>query len=388
VVTTTDKEYQDILNLVYYANRCEDIESFIGTICPPMMQIFCSECTTFHIVKGYPRNIAIGESRSFIRDCSNLVEDTYYPTLYKQGLYHQSPLLKEALSSPKPVLKLEDLLSQKEWERSVFYNDFIRPQHHLYWELFLPLRWKNNLKGIITLWRSRNQPDFEVNDILKSEILAPHLSLAIHNLSRIIKIGCLEKQPLANNNVSNEGLILLDKKLKPIYSNVVAREICIYLFNRMSSGTIDIKTGEFPIPYCVTKDCYDLLNMQKAGEQLNLWPKERIIFIKNGKKFRIECSLMWKTEQVIAVPQFMVTLSDLTSENELETALQTKFHLTRRELDIVYCIMADMSYNEIAEKLYISRLTVHTHIKNIYRKLGVKNKIELFKYLQSPSSLR
>jgi DNA-binding CsgD family transcriptional regulator len=387
VIDATDKEYQDILSLVYHANRCEDMDSFIGAVCPSIMQIFQSECATFHMVRGYPRNIDIGESRSFKRDCRNLVEDKYYPTLYKHGYFHQSPLLKEALSSSKPVLKLEDSLSQKEWERSDMYNDFIRPQH-LYWELFLPLRWKNNLKGVITLWRPRNQPDFEISDIMKSEILTPHLSLAIHNITKISKISRLEKQPLTTDNANNEGLILLDNKLRPIYSNIMAREICIYLFNRMSSGTFDIETGEFPIPYCVINDCYDLLNLQKAEEQLTWLPKERIIFTKNGKKFRIECSLIWKANQVIAVPQFMVTLSDLTSENTLEVALQTKFHLTRREVDIVYCIMADMSYGEIAEKLYISKLTVHTHIKNIYRKLGIKNKIELFKCVQSPTSLR
>jgi DNA-binding CsgD family transcriptional regulator len=386
VIDATDKEYQDILNLVYHANRCEDMDSFIGTICPSMMQIFRSECATFHMVRGYPRNIDIGESRSFKRDCLNLVEDKYYPTLYKEGFYHQSPLLKKAIDSSKNVMKINDTLSQKDWERSDMYNDFIRPQH-LYWELFLPLRWKNNLKGVITLWRPRNQPDFEISDIMKSEILTPHLSLAIHNITRLSKIGRLEKQPLNTNNANNEGLILLDKKLRPIYSNIMAREICLYMFNRMSLGTFDIETGEFPIPYCVIKDCYDLLNLQKPEEQLNYLPKERIIFIKNGKKFRIECSLVWKANQVIAVPQFMVTLSDLANENTLESALQTKFHLTRREVDIVYCILADMSYSEIAEKLYISRLTVHTHIKNIYRKLGIKNKIELFKCVQSPSSL-
>jgi DNA-binding CsgD family transcriptional regulator len=387
VVIATNKDYKDILNLIYHANRCEDMDSFIGTICPSMMQIFRSECATFHLIKGYPQHVNIDESRSFKRDCNNLVEDKYYPTLYKHGYYHQSPLLKEAMSSSKAVLKIQDSLSLKDWEKSDMYNDFIRPQH-LYWELFLALRWKSNLKGVITLWRPRSQPDFEISDIVKSELLTPHLTLAIRNVAKISKISRLEKQPLASDNTNNEGIILLDKKFRPIYSNIMAREICFYLFNRKSSDTFDIETGEFPIPCCVINDCCNLLNLQKTDEQLTWLPKERIIFTKNGKKFHIECSLIWKNEQVIAVPQFMVTLSDLTSENTLEAALQTKFHLTRREVDIVYCIMADMSYGEIAEKLYISKLTVHTHIKNIYRKLGIKNKIELFKCVQSPSSLR
>jgi DNA-binding CsgD family transcriptional regulator len=387
VVRTTEKDTQDILNLVYHANCCEDMDNFISTICPSMMQIFRSECTTFQIINGYPQNININESRSFKNDSRNLVEDKYYPTLYKDGFFHQSPLLKTALSSPKTVLKIQDSLSQKDWEKSDMYNDFIKPQH-LFWELFLPLRWRSKLKGIITLWRPRNQPDYEISDIMKSEILSPHLSLAIRNISRISKINNPEKQSLARENVDNEGLIILDDKLQPIYSNLTARETCLYLFNRMSSGTFDLSKGEFPIPHCVINDCYDLLNLQKTEEQLEWLPKERVIFIKNGKKFRIECSLIWKTNQTIATPQFMVTFSDLASENTMETALQAKFHLTHREIDIVLCIMADMSYDDIAEKLFISKLTVHTHIKNVYRKLGVKNKIELFKCVQYPSSLK
>ncbi|MDD5337788.1 MAG: LuxR C-terminal-related transcriptional regulator [Dehalococcoidales bacterium] len=383
----TEKDTQDILHLIYHANCCQDMDSFIFTICTSMMQIFRSECTTFHVVKGYPQHINIDESRSFKNDSRNIAEDKYYPALYKDGYFHQSPLLKTALSSPKTVLKIQDSLSQKDWENSDMYNDFIKPQH-LFWELFLPLRWKSSLKGVITLWRPRNQPDFEISDILKSEMLSPHLSLAIRNISRISKVNNLEKQSISGENANNEGLILLDDKLQLVYSNVIAREICIYLFNRMSSGTFDLNKGEFPIPHCVISDCYDLLNTQKTDEQLEWLPKERVIFTKNGKKFRIECSLIWKTNKEIATPQFMVTFADLTRENTFQTALQVKFHLTHREVEVIFCILADMSYDDIAENLFISKLTVHTHVKNIYRKLGVKNRIELFKCIQYPLTLK
>lgn len=384
MASITSADYLDILNLVYNANRCEDIDSFIRTVCPSMMKISRSECVTFHLVKGFPRHVNIIESRSFKSDYNNLIEDKYYPVLYKERYCHQSPLLKEAISSSKTVLKIEDSISQRDWERSDFYNNFMLPQH-LFWELFLTLRWKNNLEGMITLWRSKSQPDYDNSDIAKAEILAPRLMLAIRNVSKISKISHREKQPLNTNDANNEGLILLDYKLRPIYSNVKAREICLYLCNRMPSDTLNIEKGEFPIPSCITKDCYDLLNLPKAEERLTLWPKERIIFLENDKQFRIECSLTWKADQVISAPQFIVTLSDLTSEKKLETILQTRLHLTRREVDIVYCLMADMSHKEIAEKLCISKLTVHTHVKNIYRKLGVKNRIELFRCVQWPS---
>jgi DNA-binding CsgD family transcriptional regulator len=385
VVSMTGKDYHDILNLVYRANRCEDRNSLIGTICPSMMQMFRSECFTFQLIEGYPSQPKILESRSFKEDNYNLVEDKHYPSLYREKYHQSSPLLKETISSPKTVFKFGESIPLKNWERSDFYNYFISPQH-LYWEMFLPLRWKNRLKGMITLWRSKRQPNYKADDESKAEMLTRHLMLAIYNVNTISNINDWKTQILDNDDSNNEGLLLLDHKLKPVYSNAKAREICLYLFNR-THDSFDLEKYEFPIPSCIVKDCYNLLNLLRVEERLILWPKERIIFAENGRQYRIECSLVWKTTQIITVPHLMITLSDLTSKKRLEVILQARFHLSNREVDIVYCLMADMSYIEIAEKLYISKQTVHTHIKNIYRKLGIKNKIELFRCVQSPSWL-
>jgi DNA-binding CsgD family transcriptional regulator len=253
--------------------------------------------------------------------------------------------------------------------------------------MFLPLRLKNNLEGMITLWRSRKQPDYKTNDVSKAEILTRHLMLAVDNIKKISIINSLKQQLLFTNEPKNQGLLMLDHNLKPIYSDTKSREICLYLFSRIQPSLLDLEKGEFPIPSCIVSDCYDLLNLLKAEERLALWPKERIILTDNGKRFRIECSLIWKDDRLITLPRFLVTLTDLTNKKRLEATLQARFHLSRREIDIVYCISAGMSYGEIAEELYISKLTVHTHVKNIYRKLGVKNKIELFRCVQSTSWL-
>jgi DNA-binding CsgD family transcriptional regulator len=379
----TDRDFRDILNLVYSANRCEDMESFLGTLCPSMMQMFRTECITFHLVDTYPRQVDIIESRSFKSDNRNLVEDKYYPTLYKDDYYHHSPLLKQALASSEPVLKVGDSITLSEWNRSALYNDFILPQH-LYWEMFVTLRWKEQLKGMFTLWRSGKQPDYETADIEKAGILAPHLMLSIRNLNAISRIRGWKKKLLSADGSPDEGLLLLDDNFRPVYSNAKAREICLYLYHRMPSDTFNLEKGEFPMPSCIIKDCSDLIDLLKTETEYVLWPKERIIFIESGKNFRIECSLIQKTDQMNTTPNFIITLSDLTDEKEkLESTLQASFHLSKREVDIAYCIVSDMSYDDIAEKLYISKLTVRTHVKNIYRKLQIKNKIELYRFIQS-----
>jgi len=375
----TGKDYRNILNLVYLANRCEDIESFFNTLFPSIMQVFHAECATFQLIKGYPQHTGIVESRSFRTDSRNLYEDKYYPVIYvKDSFYRHSPLLNEAISSSKTVLKIGDSISLRDWDRSVLYNDFMRPQH-LYWELFLALRWKNNLEGMITLWRSKKQPDYEDREVSKAEMLGPHLGVAVHNICLISQINTRENDSLSADEANNEGLLWLDHKFTPSFFNAEARDICLQLLGRMQYNTSDLEKGEFPIPSCIIQDCSDLLDLLKAEEQPILSPKERIVFAESGKKFRIECSLIWKADQINSMPNFMVTLSDLRDEKKLEATLQARFQLSRRELDVTHYLIRGLSDDEIGEKLCISRQTVHTHIKNIYKKLGVKSRIELYR---------
>jgi ATP/maltotriose-dependent transcriptional regulator MalT len=48
--------------------------------------------------------------------------------------------------------------------------------------------------------------------------------------------------------------------------------------------------------------------------------------------------------------------------------------LTNRELDVLHLMVERRSYREIAETLFISPLTVKTHVHNVFRKLGVNRR--------------
>lgn len=58
--------------------------------------------------------------------------------------------------------------------------------------------------------------------------------------------------------------------------------------------------------------------------------------------------------------------------------------LTRQEKRIAKLVAEEMAEKQIADVLNISPTTVHTHTKNIRRKLGVKSAVGIaVKYLQS-----
>ena len=58
-----------------------------------------------------------------------------------------------------------------------------------------------------------------------------------------------------------------------------------------------------------------------------------------------------------------------------------QFDLSEREAEVLRLIALGYKNSEIAEKLFISQNTVKTHIKNIYVKLDVKNRVEALKRL-------
>jgi DNA-binding NarL/FixJ family response regulator len=54
--------------------------------------------------------------------------------------------------------------------------------------------------------------------------------------------------------------------------------------------------------------------------------------------------------------------------------------LTKREKEILVFIAQGLTDKEIAEKVFLSPLTIITHRKNILSKLGLKNKVELTRF--------
>ena len=72
-----------------------------------------------------------------------------------------------------------------------------------------------------------------------------------------------------------------------------------------------------------------------------------------------------------------ITKTDNDSERNKKLEL-----LTVRENEIVTYVCAGKSNKEIADILFISQNTVRNHIYNIYKKVGVKNKIELINALK------
>lgn len=69
-------------------------------------------------------------------------------------------------------------------------------------------------------------------------------------------------------------------------------------------------------------------------------------------------------------------ISDLARLKRVEEAANQKFTATKRELEVIKLLGEGRSARQIATKLGLSERTVNTHVANLYRKLGVSNRVE------------
>lgn len=71
------------------------------------------------------------------------------------------------------------------------------------------------------------------------------------------------------------------------------------------------------------------------------------------------------------------TLEKLTISDTI-----SKYDLSKRESTVLKELMSGKSNNDICEELFITANTLKKHILNIYRKLGIKNRVQLFKMVR------
>lgn len=87
----------------------------------------------------------------------------------------------------------------------------------------------------------------------------------------------------------------------------------------------------------------------------------------------------------ILVPHLVAAVENALRFRELQSQAPAlrQYQLTKREIDVVRCVCQGLTNDEIGKRLYISRFTVETHLKNIFDKTGVKHRAGLASLLQS-----
>jgi DNA-binding NarL/FixJ family response regulator len=131
-----------------------------------------------------------------------------------------------------------------------------------------------------------------------------------------------------------------------IIEDIFVEEVTLIIIREGIRGFYKRKLGPSKIVSCVR-------NMVKGG----IWMEEALI-----SRVIEEFSRLYKHIDSLRPP---------TKKDEAKLSL-----LSKREMEILGLVSKSYTNEDIGKTLFISEKTVKTHIKNIFEKLGVKNRVE------------
>ena len=228
---------------------------------------------------------------------------------------------------------------------------------------------------MVNLIRAGDEPDFSYEDVSKARVIAPSIAAALQNALLFSKMEH-EKGILSSvAELSPRGIVVLDRELRPIYCNHKGKKFCLLLSGIQPEQADEVTAECLHIPSSLLRLCVSLKGQRERSVGffcgLDTYPG-------NEKRFRIDCSLPWQYEQKAHLPYFLISIKEMDKICvDGEEMLKGKYHLTKREMDVVEYVAEGLSNKEIAQKLYISHFTVDSHLKKIFEKTGVRNRTEL-----------
>ncbi len=87
--------------------------------------------------------------------------------------------------------------------------------------------------------------------------------------------------------------------------------------------------------------------------------------------------LCWNIFCIITIFNYYSKISFAPHSLIIVESFIEEYGISKREKDIISLLLDQKTYEQIAEKLFISIKTVETHISHIYQKTAAKNRIEL-----------
>jgi DNA-binding CsgD family transcriptional regulator len=372
----SESDIVDVFNIIHLANCHSGLSDVRKKVAAYIKQSFRANGVVFFL----------GDKDFKKIDNTSLIAanaDFRYLERWSRYYCHHDPFQGEAHTGTA-VCKVDDILPYRKWVNLKIYNEFYLPQN-IHYKLSISLATKEKTLGLIGIFRPRGYQDFSTREVAKARILVPHLTTALENASvtRTNREGRPGAEEL-DGNASLFGVIVLDHDLHPVHWNSEAREFCSVLARREQHERNEDTEDTF-LSEEIMSDCLALKGLFDEGERDRPFRSQRIIEARDGRRIRVISSLEKLSIRGASGPKFLIYLADVSEGYRLrEDSLRERYQLTKREADIALCVCEGLTNDEIGEKLFISRFTVETHLKNIFSKTNVKHRAGLAGLLQSP----
>lgn len=232
--------------------------------------------------------------------------------------------------------------------------------------------------------------------MLISSLITTFINIVLQTVLPALKIYLIPKAPFVIMMIFISGILYAMVKYRfmiptlqlssmEIISNIdemvliLDTNLNIIQVNNKFLDTLNFKENEV-----INKSIYDFIFKD------NIVKDNFALLVEGNQKEKLLCRISYKKDlkEEVITDTYMSKIKDrfsdfvglllISSENKGIETFQKIYKITKRELEIIELALLGCSNFDISEKLKISERTVETHLSNIYNKIGINNKIELF----------
>ena len=268
---------------------------------------------------------------------------------YMAQYIHENPILANHSKHPDAVTKFSDFVSRAQFQKTNFYNAFMRPLG-LESQLAVWVRWIPDVA--VTLSLQLDKKDFTETDRAILELLTPHFRLAFINAAQFQLARSQSQRILSSLEQARTGLMFLTPAGKLVEITPYAAQCLQWFFGHS-------------LPRTLPEPLVRWLKLRRTGGDENLLTSAFCPYVVQNEHGRL-------TVRVSASPEGQALM--LTHCSPPTPTIGQKLGLTKREAEVLFWLSEGKTDDAIARILSMSVRTANKHVENIRRKLNVETR--------------
>jgi DNA-binding CsgD family transcriptional regulator len=283
------------------------------------------------------------------------------------------------------VVPSSALLPDREYARTILYNEGIRPLGVFHGLLASPLSTAQRFVHLST-GRRLNHPDFDAEDIAVMRTMLPHLVTALRVAQRLATADLRAAGAGTALDRLDTGVILADAAARILFANRTAEAILAANdgLGTDREGVCACGHGATRVLRRLIASCADIrISNGGPGGSIELpRGKARKPLHVVVAPFRAEAAQIDTVWLGATRPVAILTITDPEREQRVRKEyLRHRFGLTPAEADVAMEIVKGDGRDASAARLGIAATTVRAHLSHIFEKTGVHRQAELVRLL-------
>ena len=281
------------------------------------------------------------------------------------------------------VVSSSSTASRRDWERSEFYNEFIRPMNGFYGLVAGRLQFPSDPFSL-SVCRPPSARDWDAAHVAMVQALLPHVATAVE---LHLRLRASERNSESFTRLIDRldaGVILVDAAARPVFANARARHIAAE-----ADGLLLRDDGLAGSTRAATQALREAIAACGHGaiERRRIWlarPSHRPALLLSLIPLARPGTVVPGTR----APRVAIFITEPDAPAVLDRiAMADAYRLTQRESDVALLLADGLTVDAIAARLGVGRGTVRSHLVRLFDKTGAHSQTALVALLRGFSEI-